>query len=93
MDERQAIDILEDAIRVWKELHWFNGKHKGEAHLFIGDEIQLVDDRFFGTIGSLAEDIADALHLTRKYQPVEGGGLCYIEYKGYKFFSGWRVNE
>ena len=93
MDEQKATEILEDAIRVWNELYWFNGKHKGQASLYFGTDIQLVDERFFGTIGSIAEDIADALHLTRTYQPVEGGGLCYIEYKGYKFFSGWRVNE
>lgn len=92
MNEQKATNILEDAIRVWNELLWFNQKHEGEAHLYIGDEIQLCDESICGGIGSLAEDIADALHLTRKYYPVKGGGLCSIEYKGYKFFSGWREN-
>ena len=91
MDKQKALEIMDDAICIWNELHWFNGKHRREASLFLGNHIQLVDERILGACGSLAEDIADALNLTRTYLPCDdGSGLCKFEYKGYGFFSGWR---
>lgn len=89
MDEKRARQVLDDAIMVWKELEWFNRLHDNECHLFLGDSIQLVDDSEYPGIGSLAEDIADSLNMTRVYSP---SGLCHIRYKGYSFYSNWRDN-
>lgn len=88
MDKEQAIQILEDAITVFKQIKWFNKKHKYKESIYFTN-IHLCDETSCGR--SVMEDIADALHLTRRYSAMDDGrGLCYIEYKGYEFFGGWR---
>lgn len=91
MDREKAIQILDDAITVFKQIEWFNNKYKDEHSIYF-NRIHLCDETQCNR--SVMEDIADTLHLTRRYSAMDDGrGLCYVEYKGYEFFGGWRVNE